>query len=147
MYVVLDASGAALSICLYINFVHTLGTSSLQHSLEDESLNKKDNSIAEHHKSDLDSILTQIEDCQPQHQPQHQPQPSQEPPSLISFETSETSTQITRQPSPPPVLAEVQDLVPPVSPCVNEAGCKAEIPSSDSCVQAESPLQLHIVSQ
>ncbi|RDX97633.1 AMSH-like ubiquitin thioesterase 1 [Mucuna pruriens] len=116
---------------------------SLQHSFEDESLNKKDNSIAEHHKSDLDSILTS-EDSQPQ--PQPQPQHDQEPPSLISFETTETSAQIEviRQPSPPPVLAEVQDLVPAVSPCVNEAGCKTEIPSSDSCVHAEAPLQLHI---
>ncbi|KAG5009404.1 hypothetical protein JHK87_017919 [Glycine soja] len=117
---------------------------SLQHSLEDESLKKKDNSIAEHHKSELDSILTQSEDCQPH--PQPQPQHDQEPPSLISFETTETSAQIEviRQPSPPPVLAEVQDLVPAVSPCVNEAGCKTEIPSSDSSVHVEAPMQLHI---
>ncbi|KAL5161232.1 AMSH-like ubiquitin thioesterase 1 [Glycine soja] len=117
---------------------------SLQHSLEDESLKKKDNSIAEHHKSELDSILTQSEDCQPH--PQTQPQHDQEPPSLISFETTETSAQIEviRQPSPPPVLAEVQDLVPAVSPCVNEAGCKTEIPSSDSSVHVEAPMQLHI---
>ncbi|KAH1241226.1 AMSH-like ubiquitin thioesterase 1 [Glycine max] len=69
-----------------------------------------------------------------------------EPPSLISFETTETSAQIEviRQPSPPPVLAEVQDLVPAVSPCVNEAGCKTEIPSSDSSVHVEAPMQLHI---
>ncbi|XP_061357574.1 AMSH-like ubiquitin thioesterase 1 [Gastrolobium bilobum] len=111
---------------------------SLQHSLEAESLNNKDNSIGEHNKSDLYSILTQLEDCQPQH--------AQEPPSLISFEATETSAQVEviRQPSPPPVLAEVQDLVPAVSPHVNGAGCKTEIPSSDSCVHAESPLQLHI---
>ncbi|KAG5022101.1 hypothetical protein JHK85_018443 [Glycine max] len=117
---------------------------SLQHSLEDESLKKKDNSIAEHHKSELDSILTQSEDCQPH--PQPQPQHDQEPPSLISFETTETSARIEviRQPSPPPVLAEVQDLVPAVSPCVNEAGCKTEIPSSDSSVHVEAPMQLHI---
>ncbi|TKY44723.1 AMSH ubiquitin thioesterase 1 [Spatholobus suberectus] len=95
-----------------------------RHSLEDESLNKKDNSIAEQLKSDLDSILTQSEDCQPQPQPEPQHQHDQEPPSLISFETTETPAQIEviRQPSPPPVLAEVQDLVPAVSPCVNEAG-------------------------
>ena len=115
--------------------------------MEDESLKKKDNSIAEHHKSELASILTQSEDCQLQ--PHPQPEPDQEPPSLISFETTETSAQIEviRQPSPPPVLAEVQDLVPAVSPCVNEAGCKTEIPSLDNSVHAEDPLQLHIVSQ
>ncbi|KAL2999547.1 hypothetical protein AAZX31_09G165900 [Glycine max] len=117
---------------------------SLQQSMEDESLKKKDNSIAEHHKSELASILTQSEDCQLQ--PHPQPEPDQEPPSLISFETTETSAQIEviRQPSPPPVLAEVQDLVPAVSPCVNEAGCKTEIPSLDNSVHAEDPLQLHI---
>lgn len=119
----------------------SIWTYSLQHSLEDESLNKKDNSTAELDKSDLDSILTQSEDNQPQH--------AQEPPSLISFEATEAPAQIEviRQPSPPPILAEVQDLVPAVSPHINEAGCKTEIPSSDSCVHAETPLQLHIVSQ
>ncbi|KAK7314569.1 hypothetical protein VNO77_33095 [Canavalia gladiata] len=113
---------------------------SLQHSLESDSLNKKDNSIAEHNKLDLDSNHTQSVDCQPQ--PQH----AREPPALISFEATESSAQIEviRQPSPPPVLAEVQDLVPAVSPHVHDAGCKTEIPSSDSCVHAESPLQLHI---
>ncbi|KAK8470491.1 hypothetical protein PHAVU_004G156088 [Phaseolus vulgaris] len=118
---------------------------SLQHSLEHESVSKKDNSIAEHYKSDLDSLLTQSEDCQPQPQPQLQH--DQEPPSLISFETTETTPKVEvviRQPSPPPVLAEVQDLVSAVSPCVHEAGCKAEISSTDSCVHAEAPLQLHI---
>lgn len=110
-------------------------------------MSKKDNSIAENYKSDLDSLLTQSEDCQPQPQPQLQH--DQEPPSLISFETTETTPEIEviRQPTPPPVLAEVQDLVPAVSPCIHEAGCKAEISSTDSCVQAEAPLQLHIVSQ
>lgn len=133
----------AYLLILYINHIHPTGfslrTHSLQHSLEDESLNKKDNSIAEPYKSDLDSILTQSEDSQPQQ--------AQEPPSLISFEAIETPARIEviRQPSPPPVLAEVQDLVPAVSPQVNEAGCKTDIPSSDSFVRAESPLQLHIV--
>lgn len=106
------------------------------------SLRNKDNSIAELHKLDLNSIPTESEDRQPQR--------TQESPSLISFEAiEETSAQIEiiRQPSPPPVLAEVHDLVPSMSPHINEAGCKAEIPSSDSSVHAESPLQLHIVSQ
>ncbi|XP_027341111.1 AMSH-like ubiquitin thioesterase 1 isoform X2 [Abrus precatorius] len=111
---------------------------SVQQPLEDGSLNKKDNSISEH-GSDLESILTQSEeDCQAQH--------ADEAPSLISFETTEIPSQIEviRQPSPPPVLAEVQDLVPAVSPHVNEDGCKTEIPASDSFIRSESPLQLHI---
>lgn len=109
-------------------------------------MSKKDDSIAEHYKSDIDSLVTQSEDCQPQPQPQLH---DQEPPSLISFERTETTPaiEVIRQPSPPPVLAEVLDLVPAASPCVQEAGCKAEISSTDSCVHAEAPLQLHIVSQ
>jgi len=109
--------------------------------LEDVSSSKKDNSIEELHKLDLNSIPTESEDSQPQR--------AQESPSLISFEATETfaPVELIRQPSPPPVLAQVQDLVPSVSPHVNEAGCKTEIPSSDSCVRAKSPLQLHIVSQ
>ncbi|CAJ1951931.1 unnamed protein product [Sphenostylis stenocarpa] len=113
-------------------------------SLEHESVGKIDNSISEHYKSDLDSIFAQSVESQPQ--PQPQPQHDQEPPSLISFEITETSPQIEviRQPSPPPVLAEVQDLVPAVSPCVHEAEYKTEILPTDSCVHAEAPLQLHI---
>lgn len=111
---------------------------SLQDSLEDGSLNKNDNSINEHAKSDSDSTLIQSEDCKAQQ--------AEEPPSLISFEATETPAQIEviRQPSPPPVLAEVQDLIPAVSPHVNEAGCETAILSSDSYVHAESPMQLHI---
>ncbi|XP_061344915.1 AMSH-like ubiquitin thioesterase 1 [Gastrolobium bilobum] len=111
---------------------------SLQQSLEDGSLNKNDTSISVPNRSDLDSILTQSEHCQAQH--------ADEAPSLISFEAAEIPAQIEviRQPSPPPVLAEVQDLVPAVSPHVNEAECKIETPSTDSFVRAESPLQLHI---
>lgn len=111
---------------------------SLQQPLEDGSLNKKDNNISEQHRSDLESILTQNDDCQAKH--------ADEAPSLISFEATEIPAQIEviRQPSPPPVLAEVQDLVPAVSPFVNEGGCKTEIPSAESVVRAESPLQLHI---
>ena len=67
--------------------------------------------------------------------------------SLISFETTETpvSVEIIRQPSPPPVLAEVQDLIPAVSPQVSEAECGLDTISTDEALRAESPLQLHIV--
>ncbi|PQQ10715.1 AMSH-like ubiquitin thioesterase 1 isoform X1 [Prunus yedoensis var. nudiflora] len=53
-------------------------------------------------------------------------------------------TKIIRQPSPPPVLAEVQDLIPAVSPQVPEVECGLETLSSDDLLRAESPLQLHI---
>lgn len=107
--------------------------------MEDGSLSDKDNSISAQHKSDLESLLTQSDNFQEKH--------ADEAPSLISFEATEIPTQIEviRQPSPPPVLAEVQDLIPAVSPHVIEEGCKTEIPTSDSIVRAESPLELHIV--
>ncbi|RYR67803.1 hypothetical protein Ahy_A03g014238 isoform B [Arachis hypogaea] len=112
---------------------------SLQQDLEDGSQKKKDNSAVEHNNLDMNSSLTQTEDCQAQH--------ADEPPSLISFEeVTEITPQIEviRQPSPPPVLAEVQDLVPPVSHQVNDVECKIETTSSDNFLCGESPLQLHI---
>lgn len=67
---------------------------------------------------------------------------------MISFEAAETPvcTEIIRQPSPPAVLAEVQDLIPAMSPQVAEVEHKVELSSPDDVVRSESPLQLHIVS-
>ncbi|KAG5536113.1 hypothetical protein RHGRI_023784 [Rhododendron griersonianum] len=69
----------------------------------------------------------------------------EEPASLISFESVETplQTAIIRQPSPPPVLADVQDLIPPSDP-VTEADHGMEYSLSGGLVSSESPLQLHI---
>lgn len=71
----------------------------------------------------------------------------EEPISLISFEAIESPPriEITRQPSPPPVLAEVQDLIPTTSPPVTDADCRLDNSSSDGLVCAEAPLELHIV--
>lgn len=71
----------------------------------------------------------------------------EEPGSLISFEAIESPLQtgITRQPSPPPVLADVQDLIPTTSPPVTDADCRLDNSSSDGLVCAEDPLELHIV--
>ncbi|KAJ7975139.1 AMSH-like ubiquitin thioesterase 1 [Quillaja saponaria] len=110
----------------------------LQQSLEDGCLIKKDDCNSEQERSNLESILTLNNDSQTCH--------VEESSSLISFETIEApaQTDIVRQPSPPPVLAEVQDLIPTVSPLVAEAACKTETPSPDGFVRAEAPLQLHI---
>ncbi|KAI4347194.1 hypothetical protein L6164_008028 [Bauhinia variegata] len=119
----------------------------LQHSLENGSLDKKYDSISGKTGSDLESVLMQSEDSQPKlvrtQSEDCCAQNAEEPGSLISFETTEAPahTDIIRQPSPPPVLAEVQDLVPAVSPHVT---CKTETPSSDSFIPGEAPLQLHI---
>lgn len=68
--------------------------------------------------------------------------------SMISFEQPESlkENNIIRQPSPPPVLAEVQDLAPALCPEAREADCKIENSLPDESLRAESPLELHIVS-
>lgn len=100
---------------------------------------KKDCGNTEHEKSSLESVLTLNDDTKVHH--------AEEPCSMISFETVETPlhTEIIRQPSPPPVLAEVQDLIPAMSAQVIGAEYGMENPSPDSFVRSESPLQLHFV--
>lgn len=68
--------------------------------------------------------------------------------SMISFEEPEsvTDNNLIRQPSPPPVLAEVQDLVPALCPEVREPECIIENSLPDESLRSESPLELHIVS-
>lgn len=89
---------------------------------------------------DLEPVVAVSENCQAQH--------TEEPVSLISFETTEVAAPtevVIRQPSPPPVLAEVQDLIPALSPQVEKEEYKIEAPTPDEIVRAETPLQLHIV--
>ncbi|KFK26683.1 hypothetical protein AALP_AA8G279700 [Arabis alpina] len=66
--------------------------------------------------------------------------------SMISFEEPESvnDNNIIRQPSPPPVLAEVHDLAAALCPETTEAECKIENPLPDESLRAESPLELHI---
>ncbi|KAH0975957.1 hypothetical protein GBA52_017856 [Prunus armeniaca] len=111
----------------------------LGQSIEEEHTIIKDTSNSEPERSTLEPILTQNTD-------DGQMLPTEELRSLISFESTETPdhTKIIRQPSPPPVLAEVQDLIPAVSPQVPEVECGLETLSSDDLLRAESPLQLHI---
>ncbi|ESQ30644.1 hypothetical protein EUTSA_v10011406mg [Eutrema salsugineum] len=68
--------------------------------------------------------------------------------SMISFEEPErvNDNNIIRQPSPPPVLAEVQDLVPALCPETRETECKLENPLPDESLRSESPLELHIAT-
>ncbi|KAK6925268.1 JAB1/MPN/MOV34 metalloenzyme domain [Dillenia turbinata] len=69
----------------------------------------------------------------------------EEPRPMISFDATENSVpDIIRQPSPPPVLAEVQDLMVEQSNQVSEPECKMENASLDSLVGSDAPLQLHI---
>lgn len=107
---------------------------SQQQPIEDGSLIIKQCSNSEHEKSSLESVLTLNNGSE---------MPREEPCSLISFDTIESPphTNIIRQPSPPPVLADVQDLVSAMSPQIAEGGYGMENPD---LVRSESPLQLHI---
>ncbi|KAK9105778.1 hypothetical protein Scep_022622 [Stephania cephalantha] len=51
---------------------------------------------------------------------------------------------IVRQPSPPPMLADVQDLIPAMPPQVTDLGCKLEDSLQDELIRSKSPLELHI---
>nr|AAM61146.1 unknown [Arabidopsis thaliana] len=68
--------------------------------------------------------------------------------SMISFEEPESVNEnnLIRQPSPPPVLAEVQDLVPALCPEVREPECMIENSLPDESLRSESPLELHIAT-
>lgn len=98
---------------------------------------KTDSSNVEPEKSSVQSISTpndEIQICC-----------TEEPCSMISFETSEApnSADVIRQPSPPPVLTEVQDLIAAMSPQVTETECQVGNSLSDAFDRSE-PLQLHI---
>ncbi|XP_030535132.1 AMSH-like ubiquitin thioesterase 1 isoform X2 [Rhodamnia argentea] len=107
-------------------------------SVEDKHAIKKDSTELEKETSSLDSNLV-VDDANKVPQ-------TEEEPLMISFETTETTVQaeIIRQPSPPPVLAEVQDLIPGVSHEHNDLKCGLDKPASDNYICSESPLQLHI---
>lgn len=132
---------------------------SLQETINDGLSVKTDGGNSEDETSSAELILTQADNTLMHH--------VAEPGSLISFEPTESPAQpdIIRQPSPPPVLAEVQDLVPAVSqhncsnvlaelqdliPAVSSEVSEVEhgmgTSPQDNLVGAESPLQLHIVS-
>lgn len=110
----------------------------LRPPVEDGVLIKKDFSISELEKSSSDSTFPQSNDNKMPRAEEHG--------SLISFEPIETPVQVDliRQPSPPPVLADVQDLIPTTSPPVAEAEYGRENPSSDGLICSEAPMELHI---
>ncbi|KAH9722819.1 AMSH-like ubiquitin thioesterase 1 [Citrus sinensis] len=98
---------------------------------------KTDSSNVEPEKSSVQSISTPNDEIEIHR--------TEEPCSMISFETSEApnSADVIRQPSPPPVLTEVQDLIAAMSPQVTETECQVGNSLSDAFDRSE-PLQLHI---
>ncbi|XP_020251867.1 AMSH-like ubiquitin thioesterase 1 isoform X2 [Asparagus officinalis] len=108
---------------------------SLLQPTQDEHSTAKVNVASEHVKSALEEVLSLHDDGATVH--------AEEPTSLITFDIMETTPKmdIPREPSPPPVRAEVQDL----------AAITSEIsyPTSGQTnsledVRTESPLQVHI---
>lgn len=99
---------------------------------------KTDSANVEPEKSSVQSISTPNDEIEIRR--------TEEPCSMISFETSEApdSADVIRQPSPPPVLTEVQDLIAAMSPQVTETECQVGNSLSDAFDRSE-PLQLHIV--
>ncbi|KAF4400868.1 hypothetical protein CsatB_017163 [Cannabis sativa] len=108
-----------------------------QQPVEQEPTVNKNNNQSEHERLLVELFHTQSSDVQ---------KTSQDEDSLISFETQEAPAhvEIIRQPSPPPVLAEVQDLIPAVSPQVSEVDSGVDSLMTDELIRAETPLQLHI---
>lgn len=113
---------------------------SLQQSIETKLTIEKDVGNLEKERSDIDSICIQNNGREINN--------AMGTDSLISFEQVEMPApiEIVRQPSPPPVLAEVQDLIPAMSPQVPEVECAQDTSSSDGFVHPEASMQLHIVS-
>ncbi|KAK8490136.1 hypothetical protein V6N13_097275 [Hibiscus sabdariffa] len=113
---------------------------SLQQPKENELPGKIDHSNSEPVASSVESTLT-VDHVDKEKSHVDEPCP------MISFEEPETSpahNDITRQPSPPPVLAEVQDLVHATH--ASKTDCTIENPSADGIVHSESPLELHIAT-
>lgn len=111
---------------------------STQNSTEEGIVMKEEDGCSEQEKSSLESVVLPKTD-------NHQIQESD---SLISFEDeiASQSEVIIRQPSPPPVLADVQDLIPAASPATQtESGL--ENASNDALVCSEDPMQLHISTE
>nr|KJB37215.1 hypothetical protein B456_006G194200 [Gossypium raimondii] len=114
---------------------------SLQRPIENELPGKNDHSNSEPEASSMESILSV--DNYVNSEKSH----ADEPCPMISFEESETApvhNNVTRQLSPPPVLAEVQDLVHATQ--ASKTDCTVENPSVDGLVHSESPLELHIAT-
>lgn len=112
---------------------------SLQQSIETKLTIEKDIGNLEKERSDIDSICTQNDD--------REIHKAMETDSLISFEKEvemPAPIEIVRQPSPPPVLAEVQDLIPAMSPQVPEVECVRDTSLSDGFVHPEASMELHI---
>lgn len=108
---------------------------STQNSIEDGIVVKEEDACSDQEKSSLELVVPPKTD-------DHQIHESN---SLISFEDESASpSEVIGQPSPPPVLADVQDLIPASTPATQTESAVVNA-SDDALVCSEDPLQLHIV--
>lgn len=116
---------------------------SLLQSLENSAPVKNDNCNLEPDSLSVESVLNPNNNSQ-----NGETCHVKEPLPMISFEESESETtvqnNIIRQPSPPPVLAEVEDLIPAVSEQVIKTECTMDKSSANNFVCSEAPMELHI---
>uniref|UniRef100_A0A1D1Z7D3 AMSH-like ubiquitin thioesterase 1 n=1 Tax=Anthurium amnicola TaxID=1678845 RepID=A0A1D1Z7D3_9ARAE len=114
---------------------------SLQQPFQDVSAPTKENDISGDGKSTLESVLSLQDEVLSLHTEEQCP--------VITTDVAETpmKLEVIRQPSPPPVLADVQDLVAetaiPSAQGANSISREAES-LQDELLRAESPLELHI---
>ncbi|XP_008807080.1 AMSH-like ubiquitin thioesterase 1 [Phoenix dactylifera] len=107
---------------------------SLTQPLEDKPVPVKDNGTSGNEGSPLEVLLLHDD----------RTAPIAEPSPMINLDAAETPMiDITREPSPPPVLAEVQDVVAVTSQVSNSISGQT-ILLQDELVQTGSPLQVHI---
>ncbi|MQM20795.1 hypothetical protein Taro_053823 [Colocasia esculenta] len=113
---------------------------SLQQPIKDESAPIKENDSSGMEKSTLESVLSLQDEVLSLH--------SKEQCSTIKTDVeTPIKLDIIRQPSPPPVLANVQDLVPDVaiqSAQVSNLAPRESESLQDELLRAESPLEVHI---
>ncbi|KAL6007516.1 hypothetical protein ACLOJK_033014 [Asimina triloba] len=73
---------------------------------------------------------------------------AEQPSPMTTLNTLESShMDVVRQPTPPPVLAEIQDLVPVTSLQDTDSRTGPENSFQDALIHSEKPLELHISSQ
>ncbi|KAG1330638.1 putative AMSH-like ubiquitin thioesterase 1 [Cocos nucifera] len=107
---------------------------SLTQPAEDKPVPVKDNGASGNEASPLEVLLLH----------DGRTEPTAEPCPMINLDATETlMIDITREPSPPPVLAEVQDVL-AVTPQVSNSTSGQTILLQDELVQTGSPLQVHI---
>ncbi|XXG40596.1 hypothetical protein AAC387_Pa01g1275 [Persea americana] len=125
-----------------MNPIHTVlfVPNNLCQPVEDEITTQKDSCKSEAQKSMLESVLSLNDDSISSIH-------AEEPCSTVTPDITEAPVQIDiiREPFPPPVLADVHDLVPIASTQVADLTSEPEKLLQDELVRSESPLQLHIV--